>query len=212
MIFKDICRMRGITVDRIAIVICLVVVGWMACLLFEDWSFFSIDRSISVADVLSILVDVALAVFIARVIDKSIQESRVEKDFFISDLSRVEEIFTELDKTCSSSNTTISFSFVVESISRAKRILNKCWKLLGLYDEAFTKGKKDIYDSVIQSIREVDQRLTEPNFYDSKKGFEPVKIVRRKIYLNSTVKADIEDSISQVKSNIFQLKVAINKK
>lgn len=204
--------MLGRIVSRIAIAICLIVIGWMSCILFENLAVFSLDLSVSVADVLTIIVEVLLAVFITKVLEKSIQESRVEKDFFISDLSRVEDIFTEIDKACSAANNILSFSFIVDSSSRAKRILNKCWKLLELYDEGFTKRNKTNYESVIQSIKEVDKRLTEPMFYEYQKGFHPIKIVKRKIYLNDTIKTDIEDAISQVKSNVFKLKVLINKK
>ena len=204
--------MRGRIFSKIAIAICLIVIGWISCLLFKDWALLSLDLSISIADVLAIIIEILLAVFITKVLENSIQESRVEKDFFISDLSRVEEIFTDLDKSCSGTNNTLSLNAIVCDISRAKRILNKCWQLLELYDKSFSAKNQKDYDAVIQSIKDVDSRLTDSTFYIEKDGFSPVKIDRGKIYLNGTVKSDIENSLSLVKSNVFKLKVAINKK
>ena len=66
-----------------------VIIGWTACVLFEHWSILTLDLSISVTDVLTLVVEVGLALFVASVLERGLQNKRVEKDFYLKELDDI---------------------------------------------------------------------------------------------------------------------------
>ena len=73
--------MRGKIGTYSIIAIVFLILGWTGCIIFEDYAFLTLDMSIGTSEVIAIVVDVVLALFIVNVLEKSAQNSRVEKDF-----------------------------------------------------------------------------------------------------------------------------------
>lgn len=202
--------MRGRIVNSLAFIIA-VVIGWTACLIFQNKAFLTLDLSISIADVLTLIVEIFLAIFVANVIERSLQNKRVEKDFYLKELDDVLEILSELEKLCAEQNI-LSFDVTVERLSRSRRNLNRLWKLKNEYDKNFASKCQGEFNTILSAIKDVDSKLTDSKSFQGLPKATPVKISKGKIFLNATVRPIIEDSISQAKASIFKMKILINSK
>ena len=49
-----------------------------------DWGYFILSKEISIIDALSLFLSIGCAIYIARVLEKDVQDDRIEKDMFIS--------------------------------------------------------------------------------------------------------------------------------
>lgn len=202
--------MLGRTVNWIVITICSMIIGWTLCLFFQDYGLFVLDWSIGMADVLSIIIDIILAIVIALLIEKSINNTRVEKDYFISELDTVNDIYSELEKICAS-ETVLSLQNVTYNLGRSRKNLQRMWKMMNEVNNTFHKSSQDEFDAIIEQIRSIDSKLTDTSTFKESDGFHPIKIARNHIYLNNSVKPEIDKDFTTLKEKIFHLKIKINR-
>lgn len=191
-------------------VVLVFVAGWTAGQVFESWAFFELDNSMNVSDVLGILVECALAVFIVRAITKKDEESRVEKEFFISEYDKAQEVITELEKECATHNV-LSLDVTTYNLSRCRKTVVKIWMKIGELYPNFKKKNEGKQTSLLAKIRSLDSKLTDTKSYQGMKGIEPLKIKNRKVYLNGTIKPLIDDDISELKLMLLDMKLYVNK-
>lgn len=210
MTSNTILSMLGNIAKWIVISVCLFVLGWTAGRVFDAWAFFDLEWSISVADVLSVIVDIALAFMVAKIIEKSIQDSRVEKDFFIKEIDTVSDILTDLDKICSK-ETTLSLSTTVYEISRARKLLLRVWKSLEEMKARYSKSHQKDKTELLTALRDLNTRLTDVRSYDGRNDIQPIKLSRGHIYLNATIKPEIDECIAGIKDKLLRMKIGINK-
>lgn len=201
--------MRGKIGTYSIIAIVFLILGWTGCIIFEDYAFLTLDMSIGTSEVIAIVVDVVLALFIVNVLEKSAQNSRVEKDFYLKELDDVLSIFSEMEQLAAK-QIDISFDVIVEALSRSRRVLNRFWKLKIEHNPIFSARAKKQYNLILKSIKQVDTYLTDTKAFEKIENTDPVKITNGKIYLNKSVRPSIEDSISAVKKDIFVMKLLIN--
>ena len=198
--------MRGRIGTYSIIAIVFLILGWTGCVIFEDYAFLTLDMSISTSDVIAIVVDVGLALFIVNVLEKSAQNTRVEKDFYLKELDDVLSIFSEMEQLAAK-QTILSFDVTVEALSRSRRVLNRFWRLKIEHNPIFSSKAKGQYNLILKSIKQVDTYLTDTKAFEKIENTDHVKITNGKIYLN---RPSIEDSISAVKKDIFVMKLLIN--
>ena len=186
------------------------IAGWTAGQVFESWAFFELDNSMNVSDVLGILVECALAVFIVRAITKKDEERRVEKEFFIGEYDKAQEVITELEKECATQNV-LSLDVTTYNLSRCRKTVVKVWMKIGELYPNFKKKNEETQTSLLAQIKSLDSKLTDTKSYNGVKGIEPLKITNRKVYLNGTIKPLIDDDISELKLMLLDMKLYINK-
>ena len=201
--------MRGNIVVKILIAIVVFVAGWTLGQVLEDYSPFVLDWSISLSDVLTILVDIALAIVLAILIEKGMQNQRVEKDFFITELDEIQQSFTELGKSCSRL-VPLSLNQTVYQVEKPRKDLLKLWETMEVRNKSFHSKKKDEFDELIKTIKKLNSQLSDSNYFSSSKGYNPVKITRGTIHLNGSVTEEIDKSFGEIKDAIFKMKIAIN--
>lgn len=209
MILMNIGNMRGKTVIRIFVVIIAFAVGWTSGQVLEDYSPFILDWSISVSDVLGILVEIGLALFLASLIEKGLQNQRVEKDFYISELDETQRTFAELGKECSRLEP-LPFHRTIYQIEKPKKDLVKMWDTIGLRNKSFHQEYQPQIDELLSRIKTLNSQLSDSSYFRSNEGYDPVKIEGGYIFLNASVTPVIDESFSAIKERIFRMKIAIN--
>lgn len=186
------------------------VAGWTAGQIFESWAFFELDNSMNVSDVLGILVECALAVFIVRAITKKDEEKRVEKEFFISEYDKAQEVISELEKECATQNV-LSLDVTTYNLSRCRKTVVKIWMKIGELYPGFKKKNEVRQTSLLAKIKSLDSKLTDTKIYKGMKGIDALKIKNRKVYINGTIKPLIDDDISELKLMLLDMKLCVNK-
>ena len=201
--------MRGKTIVKILIVIVVFVLGWTCGQVFEDVSLFTLDWSISLSDIFAILVEIGLAVVIALLVERGMQNQRVEKDFYISELDYAQQAFSELAKDCSRL-VPLSLNQTVYQIEKPKKDLIKMWDAMGIRNKSFHDKKKNEFDTLIAFIKTLNSQLSDSKFFKAEDGYKPVSITRSVIHLNNTVTKPIDETFGNIKDCIFKMKIAIN--
>lgn len=191
-------------------VVLVFVAGWTAGQIFESWAFFELDNSMNVSDVLGILVECALAVFIVRSITKKDEEKRVEKEFFISEYDKAQEVISELEKECATQNV-LSLDVTTYNLSRCRKTVVKIWMKIGELYPGFIKKNEVRQTSLLAKIKSLDSKLTDTKIYKGMKGIDALKIKNRKVYINGTIKPLIDDDISELKLMLLDMKLCVNK-
>lgn len=201
--------MHGKTIISILVCIIVFVLGWTIGQLMENVSPFILDWSISFSDVLAILVEIGIAIIIAWLVEKGMQNQRVEKDFFISELDDAQRFFSELEKDCSRLST-LSLQQTIFQIEKNKKDLIKMWETIEIRNKRFHDKNSNEFDGLIKTIKMVNSQISDSNFFNERDGFKPVKINKGVIHLNNTVVTTIIDTIDSIKDCIFKMKIAIN--
>lgn len=191
-------------------VVLVFVAGWTAGQIFESWAFFELDNSMNVSAVLGILVECALAVFIVRAITKKDEEKRVEKEFFISEYDKAQEVISELEKECATQNV-LSLDVTTYNLSRCRKTVVKIWMKIGELYPGFKKKNEVRQTSLLAKIKSLDSKLTDTKIYKGMKGIDALKIKNRKVYINGTIKPLIDDDISELKLMLLDMKLCVNK-
>ena len=191
-------------------VVLVFVAGWTAGQIFESWAFFELDNSMNVSDVLGILVECALAVFIVRAITKKDEEKRVEKEFFISEYDKAQEVISELEKECATQNV-LSLDVTTYNLSRCRKTVVKIWMKIGELYPDFKKKNEEKQTSLLAKIKSLDSKLTDTKSYKGMRGIDALKIKNRKVYINGTIKPLIDDDISELKLMLLDMKLCVNK-
>ena len=190
--------------------ILLFVAGWTAGQLFEGWAFFELDNSLNVADVLSIIIECLLAVFIVRSLGKKDEESRVEKEFYIQEYDKAQDIVNTIEKTCAT-QTILSLDEINYCLNRCRKIIVKLWKQISELHPDFDRRNKAKQNELQTSLNTLNRKLTDTRFYDNIQNIVPLKIARGKIYLNASIKPGIDDEISEMKKKLLEMKIFVNK-
>lgn len=202
-------NMRGRTVAKILIAIVLFAIGWTLGQVCEDISPFSLDWSISLSDVLSILVEITLAVVLALLIEKGMQNQRIEKDFFISELNTAQESLSELEKSCARL-VSLSLHQTVFLIEKPRKDLTKMWEIMKERSKTFHDRENDDFNNLIKHLKTLNSQLSDSTFFKESDGFKPVSITKGVIHLNNTVTNELDATFGALKDAIFKMKIAIN--
>lgn len=62
-----------------------------------DWGYFELSREISVIDCATLLITVALGLYITKILEKEVQDNRVKKDLYISKFAEIELLLSKIE-------------------------------------------------------------------------------------------------------------------
>lgn len=201
--------MRGNIIVSALLAILFIAIGWTLGQVLEDIAPFTLDWAISIPDILTIIVEIFLACYIARLIEKGIQDQRVEKDFFIQELSSTQDSLIELERSCSRT-TSLSLNLTIYEVEKIKRNLIRIWEIMATRNKSFHDKNNNDYQKLLTSIKTLNTQLTDSNYFNNIKGISPVKIVKGVIHLNHTVIPGINKTFTSIKDSIFSWKIKIN--
>lgn len=201
--------MRGNIVIKILIAFLLLTIGWTLGQIFENISPFYLEWNISVSDVIAIIVELFLACYIARLIEKGVQDQRMEKDFFISEISETQQLLNELEKNCSRT-IPMSFQLTVYEVEKIRKNLVRIWTIMKERNKAFYDKHNVEFEALLALVKDLNGQLTDSNYFVSEKGTTPVNITKGHIYLNLTVIPKIGRTFCILKDNLFNWKIRIN--
>lgn len=201
--------MRGKIVVKILVAVVVFVLGWTCGQVLQDVSPFTLDWSISLSEILAILVEIGLAIFIALLVEKGMQNQRVEKDFFISELDEAQHTFSDLAKDCSRI-VPLSLNQTVYQVEKPKKDLLKMWETMEIRNKSFHDKKKTEFDNLITYIKTLNSQLSDSTYFKEADGYKPVNITKSVIHLNGTVTKVIDETFGNIKESIFKMKIAIN--
>lgn len=189
---------------NINIVIYIIVFSIGCCFgKLVDWGYFVLTKEISIIDALSIFLTIGCAIYIARVLEKEVQDNRIEKDLFISQVEKIETPIVEIENNLSS----CTYTFIVNLYSRSNIARHKFFKRI----ETLKSGSfidKDIKDSLTKSFKQLKPLLTDtaPTYQD----IPDIKIKSGRITYSPNRLVEIQEVLQNIQDDLFKLKIMIN--
>nr|WP_297167532.1 hypothetical protein [uncultured Dysgonomonas sp.] len=75
------------------VVLCIgVVIGKMF-----NWGYFELKSEISIIEAITLFVTIGLALYVAKILEKEVQDTRVQKDLYISKFCEIDELLSSLE-------------------------------------------------------------------------------------------------------------------
>lgn len=202
----------GKTTVIIVTLIIGLVLGWIACLLFEDCSFLILESDVNLIDILAVLTDLFIAGIVVWAVEKGLQNKRIEKDIYIAELNSIINILEPLGDKCAK-DTTLSYNVTVYDIGRIRKSFVRLWRMIEERDPRFSKKQNDRKEHFTRQIRNLSTLLTDSSDYNRvEDSYNCVTLRRGNIYLNNTIKPVIDNTLTSIKDIILRLKIDINHK
>lgn len=202
----------GINKITLILFIIGIVLGWVACLLFEDYSFLTLERDISLMDIFAVLTDLFIAAIVVNVVEKGLQNKRIEKDIYITELNSIINVLEPLGDKCAK-DTTLSYNVTVYNIGRMRKSFVRLWKMFEERETQFSKKQNDKKEQFTNLIRNLSTLLTDSEEYNRvEDSYDCVTVTKGNIYLNNSIKPVIDSTITSIKDIILKLKIDINDK
>lgn len=189
-----------------------IVLGWIACLLFEDYSFLTLESDVNLMDILAVMTDLFIAGIVVWAVEKGLQNKRIEKDIYIAELNSIINILDPIGDKCAK-NTTLSYSETVYDIGRVRKNFVRLWKMIEERDPCFSKKQNGKREQFTNQIRNLSTLLTDSSDYNRvEDSYDCVTLRKGNIYLNNTIKPVIDNTLTSIKDIILRLKIDINHK
>ncbi|MCQ2134004.1 MAG: hypothetical protein MJY88_03460 [Bacteroidales bacterium] len=180
--------------------------GWIVGLLVKDWAWFEYDNSFNLFDLFYTVVSVGLAVYIARAIEKGVQDRRNQKDIIIGRIDAVDSQLEQLLSCFVLNNKKYSIDNTV-ILGRAKRIgmdAKKYERFIQKYYPEFANSKE--YKDTIINTRKLVKLCTEL----PKKPSPNISCVNDVWSYSSERFWEIQQELSRLRELCFNLSLLLN--
>jgi hypothetical protein len=172
-----------------------------------NWGYFELDKGISIIDALSLFVTIGVAIYVAKILEKEVQDVRIEKELCIAKITEIESMLKD-------------FEILVEekgsSYNKINNRINSCRMKKGNIFNAIKENLKQVknidFDSfekeITDGINSLKRLLTET---PAVKESNPAISVKKDIVTYSPNRIiEINTEINSISEVLFKIKVRIN--
>ena len=103
-------------------IICILI--FLTGLIIRNWwdiGTIELETKINVLDALSLVATIVVGIYIAKILEKEVQDKRIEKDLYISKINSVEYILNTIESLIESSkDTEIQYGRIVNMMHRCR--------------------------------------------------------------------------------------------
>lgn len=193
-----------------AICVCLpFFVGLFTCCWWKNGSC-NIDTTINVLDAISLAATISVGIYIAKILQKEVQDKRIEKDMYLGLILSVERILNDLETLIENSEeSTLHYKRVVSIIHRCRIKKTDVFKALdGIGNKSLKSQINDLDQRLKKELQILKTALTETSVKSS--PTPSVKLKNNIIHYSEDRIIEIITSINVVESIFFELKVIVN--
>lgn len=193
-----------------AICVCLsFFVGLFTCCWWKNGSC-NIDTTINVLDAISLAATISVGIYIAKILQKEVQDKRIEKDMYLGLILSVERILNDLETLIENSEeSTLHYKRVVSIIHRCRIKKTDIFKALdGINNKLLKSQINDLDQRLKKELQILKTALTETSV--NSLPTPPVKLENNIIHYSEDRIIEIITSINIIESIFFKLKVIVN--
>jgi hypothetical protein len=172
-----------------------------------NWGYFELSKEISIIEALTLFVTIGLAIYIAKIIEKEVQDIRMEKELYVAKLSEIETILTSFEELVEERN--VSYTKINNRIHSCRIKINNLFANL---KSNFKKLKSEdvslVDEKVNERIKILNRLLTETPAVPIE---TPELSVKDGLANYSSQRiAEICSEITAINDLLFNLKIRIN--
>lgn len=172
---------------------------------------FVLDLQINIVDVVSLLVTVAMGLYIAMILEKEVQDNRIEKDMYLSKISVIENLLETIESMFQNKNgIDLEYKLIVNLEHRIRTKKNSIFK--HIVERAKRKIKNEIqsYEKQLKNeFKVLRNYLTQTNA--SEEGTKEITIENDIAKYSQKRTSLILKSLNSIENKLLEVKVLINK-
>lgn len=198
--------MRQISISKLLICIILIGFGWVLGQYFENFSLFTYSYEISLMDAITLLGTALMAWYVARVLEKNIQDKRLEKDLILNKIDEVDQAINALINL-NSSGDEIAYVKVVHLLQKSRKWSSRFWSIIDKKYKPLYKKEKNRYDDMMVKIRQVNRLCT----YTSPAGNDQdIRILDGIITYSDNRKYELDSKLESIRDDLLEFKLEVN--
>lgn len=200
--------------NKIGIIsICVSACSFLIGLFIRNWweiGTFSINTEISVLDALSLLATIGVGLYIARILEKKVQDERIEKDMYLARIGSIEHILNNIESLIENSKgAEIHYGHIVNMMHRCRIKKSDMFNALDKKETGKLKTQINEYNQKLKvEFQLLKKSLTDTTVSDSKKP--AVKLKNNIVSYSEERSLEILSSINTIESIFFELKIIVN--
>ena len=169
-----------------------------------------INTTINALDAISLIATIILGVYIAKTLQKEVQDKRIEKDMYLGLISAIEQIIRDIDNLVENSGSyNLHYHRIVNVMHRCRIKKVDVFKALGSINNGSLKSKIDDCDQKLKTeLRILKTALTETSVKAS--STPSVKLKKNMVTYSDERRIEIITSINAIESSLFKLKILVN--
>lgn len=174
-----------------------------------NWGYFILSNEVSIIDAITLFVTVGCAIFIAKVLEKEVQDDRIEKDLFLNQTNQLEVFIAEMEKCIESSDSL--YTNIVKFYSSSNRARNKLFKRIEEHNiqlsknQSLNKTKKDL-ENHFKSLKPL---LTYTPVIQTE--LPDIIVEAGRIRYSESRLAEIKNELTNIYDCLFTIKIIINR-
>lgn len=172
-----------------------------------DYGYFELSKEVSIIEALSFFSTVGCAIYIAKILEKEVQDKRVEKDLYLKKIEQIEELLTAIEDAIDEEQP--SYNRIVSLYSKCNIKRHKLISNL----KSQTSQFKNVDISTQEETMSLRFRLLKPLLTETsikQKGKADVVISKSKVKYSEERKVEISKEINILYDDFFMIKLAIN--
>lgn len=172
-----------------------------------DYGYFELSKEVSIIEALSFFSTIGCAIYIAKILEKEVQDKRVEKDLYLKKIEQIEELLSAIEDAIDEEQP--SYNRVVSLYSKCNIKRHKLISNLKSQNSQF----KNIDISAQEETMSLRFRLLKPLLTETsikQKGKADVVINKSKVKYSEARKVEISNEINILHDDFFMIKLAIN--
>lgn len=171
-----------------------------------NWGYFELTKEISIIDALSLFVTAGLAIYITKILEKEVQESRIEKDLYIAKISEIEMYLRKIEESIQEKD--FLFSKITNQIHSCRVIKTSLFQCI---IESFEKNKvefENVERNLSSNLKSLSKLLTETPIIQQ---MDTEIILKKGLVTYSQNRIlEIITELNSLNDTLFKLKVNIN--
>jgi hypothetical protein len=172
-----------------------------------DWSYFKLTKDISIIEAFTLISTIGAALYISKILEKEVQDKRIEKDLHISKISEIESLLIIIEDLIENKDS--SYHKINSRIHTCRIIKTSIFNSLQENFKKITSKKiQEFENSITYSINSLKRLLTETPTESGK--MEEITLKNGMVTYSTNRISEINIEINSIRENIFKLKVRIN--
>lgn len=196
---------------KISNTVIYVVIFSIGCCIGKlfNYGYFVLDNEISIIDAISLFATIGCAIYITKVLEKGVQEDRIEKNIFIEQLESIEKYLCKIDDKLDTD--CILYRDMVSMHSQANKQRHKFFTRVKKHKGSWSKNSIVIK---CEETLDLNFKLLKPLLTDTpvnKKTTRHITSKGGKMTYSEERLVEIRETLQAINDDLFTLKMLINK-
>lgn len=166
---------------------------------------FSFSWKIELFDVISLIVTIFLAIYVATALERRVQDDRIEKELHIEQINQIERILNEIENLLRNEN--VPYDNINSRISKIRIKKNNIVRALKECLPEETASLNDKTNNITQRIDALKRLLTDTSVNNRKDVVMKGGVVK---YSKKRL-SDINNAICGLENDLYRLKITLNR-